>query len=124
MKDRILASEQSPLESLLDDAGLPIHKGGFAYDPIDSHFTKYPVLAVWHESELPTEEELKTLVEIAQEKISRFNPQYTHGFLAEGANMITVKKEKGQWTYHKLTWRQGPIWSPNLTSLSELRKGI
>src|SRR3972149_390493 len=122
MKDRKTTSEQSALESILNEIGLPIHEGGFEYDSVGLSFTKLPVLAVWHTSELPTPDELKTLKEIAQERISIYYPQYRDGFFVEGATTLTLNKQKGQWTFHRLTWRDRQMWSSKPTSLTELRK--
>jgi len=113
--------QQIKLRERLCKHGLTMHAGGFNYDPLWP-YGKMPVVSVWCETEEPTDEELKTLVTIAENRIQHFNPQVTDGLSAEGANMITVRKVGGLWTFRKLTWNQGPLWYPNRLPLEELHK--
>ncbi|OGM11650.1 hypothetical protein A2V80_03630 [Candidatus Woesebacteria bacterium RBG_16_39_8b] len=119
MKDRKTTSEQGALEGLLKEVGIPI-LDIFNYDTLGRAFTKYPVLAVTPDSELPTKEEISSLVEIALERVSRYFPEYRHGFYVEGASTLTVIKQNGQWKYHRMTW-QGQTWSSKYPTLTELR---
>jgi len=124
MKDRNITPEQVALESLLKEAGLPIHRGGYKYDPLDRAFTIYSVLDISPDSELPTKEEIETLREIGQARTSKYYPEYVDGFYVEGATTVTFRKQSGQWTYHLATWQDTHAWSKKLGSLDEIRQDV
>lgn len=110
------------LRKRLADTGIAVHRGGLNYDPmgIDS---LVPVVAIWLESELPTDEEIKTIRTVAQKKINRFfNPSAVEGLAVRGANMITLfKRVDGTWTFRRMTWQDGPTWYPKPGTLEEIK---
>lgn len=124
MKDRDLSPEQAVLESILKETGIPIHRGGFRYNPVDRAFTIYPVLDVSPDSELPTENEIKTLREIGHARTAKYYPEYVDGFYVEGATTVTFRKQNGQWNYHLATWQDTGAWSSKPGPLDKVSRDV
>jgi hypothetical protein len=77
-----------------------------------------PLLGIWNESEVPTEEELLKLQSFQEFKIKRwYNPTWIEKLMAmkppqdEGCNTLVLRKgwrESGVWAYRRITWEYGP----------------
>lgn len=100
-----------------------IHRGGFSDDPAVTIMRENPIMAVWQDSEDPTEAEIKLLADILRAHVKNFYPDAKNG-RAKGANTVTLKKENGLWTFRHRTWSQGPQWHPQPGSLEEIRKKL
>lgn len=116
------------LQSKLADTGIAVHSGGLRYDPIlwMGIDPLTPVVAIWGESKIPTDEEIEAIKTIAQRKIDRFfHLSEVKGLSARGANMITLfKKEDDTWTFRRMTWQIGPTWYPKPGTLEEIREEL
>ena len=104
--------------------GVAIHRGGFSYNPIVGMFSKREVLAIWQESEDPSDEEINTMAGLVQKMLSDFGPNSKEGFKASAANTVTLKKENGKWSFRRLTWTTRPLWSEISSSLGEVGRII
>lgn len=111
----------------LKSVGVHIHSGGFSTNLIMSPLMVHPLVAIWYESEEPTEEEIKQLQTLLKNQLKGWNPTYVKDFCVEGANTLTLTKKNGHWKYRRLTWQCGgffPYYPNKGESLTELIKTI
>jgi len=100
--------------------GVYLHSGGLSYNPIMAFSAKIPLVAIWKESEEPTDQEISQLAEIVETMAGHYKPTAVHDFIVEGANMVTLRKVNGKWTFRRMTWEMGPTWFLQPGTLEEI----
>ena len=95
---------QETIDELIP-TGVHLHKGGFSYGLIDSWVTQNPFLAIWHESQELTKEE----IDILKKAMKQICPDGK--FRSAGYNFVTIYKESSdEWTFRRMRWNEGPFW--------------
>lgn len=118
--------QETALRATLADSGISVRTGDLCVDPHDLERGAFsgqllPVIDVWRESELPTGNEIGTMLYFAQSKLDAFLERDIEGLSARGANTITLRKlPDGRWTYRRALWSQQNEWSPEPSSLERL----
>ena len=107
----------------IEKIGVVVHKGGFGINPIGAMSGYRQTCALWDKSEEPTAEEMLAMQSIVAKMLSNFTPEEKKGLKAKGVNTVTLKKEDGQWSFRRLTWRPN-VWSHTSSSLTALEKDI
>lgn len=92
--------KKTELQQRLDGIGIPVHSGGFSNASPDNgdRYPLTPVLAIWHESAVPTPDEVATIKSSAEARLSRFGPSLVEGLAARGVTTVVLcKMEDGTW---------------------------
>lgn len=104
-----------------------IATGGFNFNILLNFNTKVPLIAIWEESEDPTDEEIEVIYSrILKGAASIYYPHVIEQqkYTDEGHNTVTLKKEGGLWTFRRLTWSQGPMWSQKTGTIEEIAEEL
>lgn len=104
----------------LQECEIYVQVGGFWCDFVDMACDRRPFLAIWHESEDPSPEEMEQLKQFANALAEKFYGRPINDrseMMNKGVNAITLQKEKGAWKHHLRSWSsgmgyQGPRWVP------------
>lgn len=118
--------EQELLQAIGENP-IAVHSGGMHWDPIVGMFSERatPMVSLWQESEIPTDEEIEKLLKLGRDIMTRamFSTREIEALAAPGANMYTFfKKPDGNWTYRKMTWEI--MWHPQPGPLEEIAESI
>lgn len=69
--------------------------------------TSIPFFALWEKSEMPTDEEIKLILQMSKEQGKRWH--HTN-YLSEGHNTCILFKEDNIWKFHRISWSMGQTW--------------
>lgn len=113
--------DKDAAQSILERSNICTISGGYGMGicAFGNMFLTRPLLGLWHESEMPTEEELLKLQSFQEFKIrSWYNERWTEKLLAmrppqdEGCNTLVLwkgfREQPGVWAYRRITWQYGP----------------
>jgi hypothetical protein len=95
-------------------------------------FTTRPLMGIWHESEVPTDQELEQIQSYQEFQIRSFyNPTWTEKLLAmkppqdEAVNTLIFwkgfREQPGVWAYRRITWKYGPTFVDRKKNGNRLR---
>ena len=129
---RNFTPREQELITAIGDTGIGLHRGGMNWDPLSPTMDVFsqrltPMVAIWPESEVPTPEEVESIVQIGKDKLKKalFHPSEIQGLSAPGANMATLfKRPEGTWTFRRMTWSVGPMWFPKPGTLEEIKEQV
>lgn len=107
----------------LKSLGCAIQSGGLNSSDVSLGMMVMPFLAIYETTEDPTEEEMQQILELRQHIAMQFGAS-KESVDARGANMVTIKKENGRWTFRRLTWRVGPLWHPTVKTLADIQAAM
>lgn len=82
-----------------------------------------PFLAIHESSEAPTPEEILIIGEIRKTIARKFGAQ-EDALCGESANMVTIAKIDGRWTFRHMTWQVGPTWHPTTQTLEDIQNAL
>ena len=114
---------EATMVARLEAIGVPIHKGGLDGTNLTLALARNFFLAIYEDSEKPTEEELEQIEALRQHIATRFGASLE---VKQGisANMVTIRKTEGRWTFRKMTWTTGPSWHPETRTLEDVRNRL
>lgn len=108
-------------KEILDQYSICTISGGYGMGicAVAGMFMTRPILGIWHESELPTELELRKIQSFQEYQIKGYyNETWTAKLMAmkppqdEGCNTLVFWKgfrdELGVWAYRRISWEYGP----------------
>lgn len=109
------------LQELLDPIKIPVtENGGLGLCAVGRMFDSVPLIAVDHESKLPTQDEVKLIKEALDETLNKWygescikrimSKPYA---MDKGVNTVLLQKfGHDKWKYRRITWTVGPYMMP------------